>query len=53
MTDTRTFSLVCWLLWLALIVATAAAWMPWILAVAIGASVYLLWRLYRGQPLRA
>jgi hypothetical protein len=47
MADTRTFALICWTLWAALLVAWVSGLMPGPLAVMVAASIYLLWRLYR------
>lgn len=49
MTDTRLFALVCWMLWIGLLLAAGTATAPAPLATALSAGVFLLWRLFRRE----
>jgi hypothetical protein len=49
MTDTHLFALVCWMLWIGLLLAAGTATVPAPLAVALAVSIFCLWRLFRRE----
>jgi hypothetical protein len=49
MTNARLFALVCWTLWIGLLLAAAAGMAPAPLAGALAVSIFCLWRLFRRE----
>jgi hypothetical protein len=46
MTNARLFALVCWTLWIGLLLAAATGLAPAPLAAALAVSIFCLWRLF-------
>jgi hypothetical protein len=46
MTNTRLFALVCWMLWIGLLLAAATGLAPAPLAAALAVSIFCLWHLF-------
>jgi hypothetical protein len=49
MTNTRLFALVCWTLWLGLLLSAVAGLAPTPLTAALAVSIFCLWRLFRRE----